>query len=284
MTAPLTRFVPSPTGRLHLGHAHAAASVFGFAAEHEGTALLRIEDIDHTRCHAEFTDGIYEDLAWLGFNWPSPVRVQSEHYNDYAKVTIALIERGLAYPCTLSRTQLKSGKRTPRPDRFLHRETARICEKVRQAMRYKTPDLPFAIRLNLEAALKRVPDRLSYQDTGAQLNAWPSLQSWANSTRPDPVIARRDISASYHIAVTHDDHIQDITHIVRGADFIDQTPLHVLIQHLMGWNTPIYHHHALITDAAGHKLSKTARDQTIQSLRISGTPPADVLSSAKAAL
>ena len=282
--APLTRFAPSPTGRLHLGHAHAAASVFGFAAAHSGTALLRIEDIDHTRCRAELTEGIYEDLAWLGYDWPDPVRVQSAHYSDYADVVIDLIERGLAYPCSLSRTQLKSGTRTPRPDSFPHGEAARVVDKLRAAVRYKTPDLPFAIRLNLKAALKRASTQLPYQDTDVQMNALPSLQSWASSSRPDPVIARRDIGASYHIAVTHDDQLQGITHVVRGADFIDQTPLQVLIQSLMGWRVPIYHHHALITDAAGRKLSKTAKDQTIQSLRENGATPADVLSSAKAAL
>jgi len=149
---------------------------------------------------------------------------------------------------------------------------------------YKTPSLPFAIRLNLKAALKRTPEQLSYQDTGVQLNALTRLQDWARSNRPDPIIARRDIAVSYHIAVTHDDNLQDVTHIVRGADFIDQTPLHILIQNLMGWPTPIYHHHALILDATGRKLSKTAKDQTIQSLRMSGESPADVLSLAKAAL
>jgi len=279
-----TRFAPSPTGRLHLGHAHAAASVFSFAAEHSGTALLRIEDIDHTRCRAEYTDGIYEDLAWLGYDWPKPMRVQSTHYSDYTKVVIDLIERGLAYPCTLSRTQLKSGARTPRPESPSHGEAARICDKLREAMRFKTPSLPFAIRLNLKAALKQVSGPLSYQDTGAQLKALPSLQAWAKSSRPDPVIARRDIGTSYHIAVTHDDYLQDITHIVRGADFIEQTPLHVLLQNLMGWRIPIYHHHALIMNAKGRKLSKSAKDETIQSLRASGLSPADVLSLAKGAL
>jgi len=248
----LTRFAPSPTGRLHIGHAHAAAAVFGFAVENSGRALLRIEDIDHTRC---------------------------AHYSAYAKVVIDLIERGLAYPCGLSRTHLKAGKRTPRPTSPSHGKAAKVCDKMREAMRFKTPSLPFAIRLNLEAALKRAPKALPYSDSGTQqLQALPSLEAWAKSTRPDPVIARRDIGASYHIAVTHDDELQGITHIVRGADFIDQTPLHILIQNLMGWRTPIYHHHALITDMTGRKLSKTAKDKTIESLRESGMSPADVLS------
>ncbi len=274
----VTRFAPSPTGRLHLGHAYAAARVFESAERFGGTALLRIEDIDHTRCRAELTEGIYEDLAWLGFDWPKPARIQSEHYSAYAKVIIDLIERGLAYPCTLSRTQLKSGERTPRPDSLAHGEAARICEKLGSAARYKTPSLPFAIRLNLDAALKRAPKNLAYQDSRKTQHALPSLVDWARSSRPDPIIARRDIAVSYHIAVTHDDHIQGITDVVRGADFIDQTPLHILIQNLMGWPTPIYHHHALITDPSGRKLSKTAKDQTIESLRMNGMSSADVLS------
>ncbi len=278
-----TRFAPSPTGRLHLGHAYAAAQVFQ-AAEREGAAaLLRIEDIDHTRCRPEFIDGIYEDLAWLGFNWPRPVRMQSAHYAAYAKVVIDLIERGLAYPCTLSRTQLKAGERTS-AETTTHGKAARACDEIRKAARYKTPSRPYAIRLNLKAALKRSSEALAYCDDGLVKHARPPLEDWALSGRPDPIIARRDIAASYHIAVTHDDHIQGITHIIRGADFIDQTPLHVLLQALMGWETPIYSHHALVTDAEGRKFSKTDRDLTIQSLRESGRAPADVLSQAHEAL
>ena len=280
----LTRFAPSPTGRLHLGHAHAAACVFDFAAKNDWTALLRIEDIDHTRCRPEMTEGILEDLAWLGFDWPKPVRVQSDHYSAYAKIIIDLIQRGLAYPCTLTRSQIKAGTGTASPGMMAHGKAARVCDQLRSAVRLKTPSLPFVIRLNLEAALKRAPQHLPYQESGALQQALPSLLAWASSNRPDPIIARRDIGVSYHIAVTHDDHRQGITHIVRGADFIEQTPLRVLIQNLMGWETPTYHHHALITDAAGRKLSKSAKDQTLLSLRESGMSPADVLSLANRAL
>lgn len=115
-------------------------------------------------------------------------------------------------------------------------------------------------------------------------DARPYLSDWVSSSRPDPVIARRDIGCSYHIAVTHDDHIQDVTHVVRGADFVDQTPLHVLIQRLMGWNTPTYYHHPLVTDETGRKLSKSARDLTIESLRQSGASAKDVLSHGRSAL
>jgi glutamyl-Q tRNA(Asp) synthetase len=279
----LTRFAPSPTGRLHLGHAYAAAQVFK-AAEHKGAAaLLRIEDIDHTRCRPDYISGIYEDLAWLGFDWPRPPRVQSAHYAAYANVVIDLIERGLAYPCTLSRTQLKAGERTP-PESTTHGKAARACDEIRKAARYKTPSLPYAIRLNLKAALKQSTDELTYREGACVKHARQVLDDWALSPRPDPIIARRDIAASYHIAVTHDDHHQGITHVIRGADFIDQTPLHILLQSLMGWATPIYSHHALITDADGRKFSKTDRDLTIQSLRESGLTAADVLSQALEAL
>lgn len=280
----VTRFAPSPTGRLHLGHALAAAKVFDFAAEKVGSAYLRIEDIDHTRCRPEFTEGIHEDLTWLGFKWAADVRVQSQHYADYAKVGINLMQRGLAYPCPLSRSDLAAGKRTAVPDSPEHAEAGRVCDRLRSAARYTTPSLPFAIRLNLSAALRRAPAKLPYRDSGTVKCARPSLQQWATSERPDPVIVRRDIGASYHIAVTHDDHLQGITDIVRGADFIDQTPLHVLLQNLMEWEVPSYHHHPLITDEAGRKFSKSDKDITLQSLRESGLTPADVLSRAQGAL
>lgn len=280
----ITRFAPSPTGRLHLGHALAAAEVFDFADQQNGTAILRIEDIDHTRCRPVYTDGIYEDLSWLGYSWPETVRTQSSHYADYAKVAIDLAQRGLAYPCALTRSELKAGRRTTRPESPSHAEAGRVCERLRGSVRLKTPSLPFAVRLDLKAALRRTPAALPYQDGDTLRQALPSLQSWAASDIPDPVIARRDIGTSYHIAVTHDDHIQGVTHVVRGDDFSDQTPLHVLIQNLMGWTTPQYHHHPLITDSAGRKLSKSDKDITIQSLRESGMNPADVLPRARGAL
>ena len=280
----MTRFAPSPTGRLHLGHAYAAHAVFSSQEGGDPKPILRIEVIDHTRCRPEFTDGIYEDLSWLGYRWQTPIRTQSQHYSDYAKVVIDLLQRGLAYDCTLSRSDLKAGKRTKVPDSPSHAETGRVCERLRRAAQYKTPSLPFAVRLNLKAALRRAPAKLPYDDVGDIKQALPSLREWSASDRPDPIIARRDIGASYHIAVTHDDHLQGITHIIRGEDFLDQTPLHVLIQHLMEWDTPRYSHHPLITDETGRKLSKTNKDLTIQFLRESGMSPDDVLSLARGLL
>ncbi len=303
----ITRFAPSPTGRLHIGHARAAAVVFDFAKTHGGTALLRIEDIDHTRCRPEFTDGIYEDLDWLGLSWPKPVRIQSQHTQDYANIVIDLLERGLAYPCTLSRTDIKSGK-TPAPDApltftdsdtdswsdySLHLSDKPASDRLkvtkailRTAAQDRKSTLPFGIRLNMTVALETISDQsLTYTKLNHSrdlksyktLDARPPLAAWATSNRPDPVIARRDIGSSYHIAVTHDDHVQNVNHVVRGADFIDQTPLHVLIQRLMGWRTPTYYHHPLVTDTTGRKLSKSAHDLTLDSLRTSGTTADDLL-------
>lgn len=280
----VTRFAPSPTGNLHLGHAYAAACVFETAEAMGAVALLRIEDIDHTRCRTEFTQGIYEDLAWLGYDWLQPVRVQSQHYTAYGKAIIDLIERGLAYPCPLTRARLKAGERTPRPSSVSHGAAARLCDQLRKSVRYKAPSLPVAVRLNLQAALKRTGQPLIYENNGEQIQARLPLEEWVLSDRPDPIIARRDIGVSYHIAVTHDDHAQGVTDIIRGADFEDQTPLHILIQNLLGWNTPKYRHHDLIRDETGRKLSKSAKDQTIRSLRDAGMSAADVLSLARSTL
>lgn len=289
-TSLITRFAPSPTGRLHIGHARAAAEVFGFAERHRGTALLRIEDIDHTRCRPAFTDGIYENLSWLGFEWPKPVRVQSQHYSDYAAVVMNLAERGLAYPCTLTRTELKSGH-PPKLETSISDQS--LISQLKQSSASPAPQLDFNIRLDLKRAIGCVSDQslmhnalidVFMLDKLETKDARPYLSDWVSSSRPDPVIARRDIGCSYHIAVTHDDHIQDVTHVVRGADFVDQTPLHVLIQRLMGWNTPTYYHHPLVTDETGRKLSKSARDLTIESLRQSGASAKDVLSRGRSAL
>ncbi len=235
----LTRFAPSPTGLLHLGHAYAAARAFDF-----GPCLLRIEDIDHTRSRPEFNAAIYEDLRWLGFDWPEPVRVQSAHLADYQQVVASLRARGLTYEDFTTRTGEADRSRPP------------------------------TVKLNIEKATKDL-STLVYLDNNQTTKFDPS-------TLPDPTLARRDIGTSYHIAVTHDDALQGITDVVRGQDLADQTPIHVLIQTLMGWPVPNYHHHGLIMEADGKKMSKRKGSQTIKSLRERGQSPADVLALARA--
>ena len=273
----LTRFAPSPTGRLHLGHALAAKKAFDF-----GPCLLRIEDIDHTRCKTNFTLGIYQDLDWLGFDWPIPVRVQSQHYLDYAKVVSELLECGLAYPCPLTRSELKEGQRFD-PDSAL--SAAEFLDHFTQDNEpISRPALPYAIRLNLPKALATLrDDALIFEETGlkaGQIDAAGPLKDWAASGRPDPIIARKDIGISYHIAVTHDDYLQGITHVVRGMDLFEETPLHVLIQRLMDWPTPLYHHHGLLKNEDGEKLSKRGLDTSLESLRENGLTAAQVLAMA----
>jgi len=258
----LTRFAPSPTGYLHLGHARAAKEAFGFAKAHDGTCLLRIEDIDHTRCKAKYIDAIYEDLDWLGFIWPAPVRVQSENLSEYKAVIKNLRERGLIYRCFKTRAELINAPAAPVP----RDEEAKLLSKGKV----------FAWRLSIAACHKAFSGKnLTYIDTDIKKTVdFDALQ--------DIVLARKDIGTSYHIAVTHDDALQKITHIVRGADFIDQTPYHVLLQNLMGYPTPIYHHHDLLLRDDGEKLSKRSKDTTIRSLRENGLNPREVLNMATA--
>lgn len=281
-----TRFAPSPTGRLHLGHALAAIEAFEFGRQDNGTCLLRVEDIDHTRCKHEYTLGIYEDLNWLGFDWPIPVRVQSRHYIDYAKVIASLLERGLAYPCELTRTELKTGKK-PNPDTALSNAEFLAHFTLDDLAPNPHPTLPYAIRLNLSKALEAVSDySLIFLKTSESKNndididARTALTAWVKSERPDPIIARKDIGVSYHIAVTHDDHLQGITHVVRGMDLFEETPLHILIQRLMGWPTPIYYHHPLLRREDGEKLSKRGLDTSIESLRENSLTAEQVLAMA----
>ncbi len=295
----LSRFAPSPTGYLHLGHALAAKEAFGF-----GDCLLRIEDIDHTRCKLEYTEAIYEDLEWLGFDWLKPVRMQNQHYGDYLAALQRLLERGLAYPCPLTRGEIKDGQ-SPRPRHMSPSNwEAFKTAKSSFASASSAPSLPFAIRLNLRESLAEMSEHsLIFKDhrpiiegamnDGAmneeimnektrqvepiERDAAEALQGWIREGRPDPIIGRKDIAVSYHIAVAHDDAAQNITHIVRGMDLFEETPLHVLIQALMGWPTPVYHHHALLLGGDGEKLSKRGQDTTIRSLREKGLTAGEVL-------
>lgn len=276
----LTRFAPSPTGRLHLGHALAAREAFNF-----GPCLLRIEDIDHTRCKQDYTLGIYEDLDWLGFDWPLPTRLQSRHTLDYTKAVATLLECGLAYPCLLTRSELKQGTRSGTDIAISTHDFLNLFTADDDQTPLVKPALPYAIRLNLHKALETLSGPLTFTELGRtntveEIDATYTLTEWTYSDRPDPIIARKDIGVSYHIAVTHDDMLQGITHVVRGMDLFEETPLHVLIQRLMDWPTPIYHHHALLTREDGEKLSKRGLDTSIQSLRENGLTAAQVLAMA----
>ena len=236
----LTRFAPSPTGYLHLGHAYAAEQAFS-----TGPCLLRIEDIDTTRSRPEFHTAIFDDLRWLGFDWPEPVRVQSEHLKDYQGVIDALNDRGLLYRDYTTR----SG----REDR----------------------SLPPIVKLSTERAIEAIEtEQLSFMEGDREVII-------DLTTLEDKTVSRRDIGTSYHIAVTHDDWQQDVTDVVRGEDLFEKTRVHVLIQTLMGWPIPRYHHHRLVMEDEEKKMSKRSGSQTIQSLREQGLSASEVLAVAR---
>ena len=279
-----TRFAPSPTGYLHAGHAFAAAQAFGAAEEAGGTCLLRIEDIDQTRCRPEFEQAIYEDLGWLGLDWPEPVRRQSEHFDDYAAALKKLTDLGLTYRCFLTRKEIARRLDaaevavSPAGERpFLRPEPILSAEE--EAERIAAGE-PFAWRLSLAACrdyLGNSFQTLEFKEDGAD----EAIENGVTQAHPewlgDVVLARKDAPTSYHLAVCHDDAVQSITHVVRGADLYHATHIHVLLQTLMGWHTPIYHHHPLVLDNAEKKLAKTRNSRSIRDLRAAGARPEDIL-------
>lgn len=265
----VTRFAPSPTGRLHLGHAYSALFAHRFARERGGGFLLRIEDIDPGRCREEFVAGILEDLAWLGIEWDGPVRRQSEHYGDYAEVLDRLKAEGLVYPCFCTRKAIAdeiaaSGNAPHGPDGPIY---PRICRRLNADERAsRLASEPHAWRLDMAVATQRT-GRLIWHDAQAgDVVAMPDLFG-------DVVLARKDAPTSYHLAVVYDDALQGVTDIVRGEDLFAATHVHRLLQALLGLPTPRYHHHALVRDAEGRRLAKRDRAATLAELRAAGADP-----------
>ncbi len=247
------RFAPSPTGHLHLGHAYSAWIGFDHAKAAGGEWLLRIEDIDFTRARAEYVEAIYEDLRWLGLEWAEPVMFQSERQFAYQAALEKLREHGLIYGCQCSRKDLALSA-----PHHAHSHYPGTCRKLG----LKGDALNW--RLDAQKAKALIGD-LQYRETGQGRDQWKSL-----GFVDDIVLARKDIGTSYHLAVVVDDGAQHITHITRGADLEEQTPIHVLLQNLLGLPTPIYHHHKLIQDETGKRLAKRAPKMEIRALRKRG--------------
>jgi glutamyl-Q tRNA(Asp) synthetase len=274
------RFAPSPNGYLHLGHAYSALINHQMAQTLGGTLLLRMEDIDIGRCRPEFEQAIYEDLRWLGLAWQEPVRRQSEHFDAYAAALARLTKDGLVYPCFCSRSEVGSVL-TDQPDwprdpdgSPLYPGTCKHLSHAERAARLASGQ-PAALRLDMEAALTRVAGRLGrplgWREYGGglqgrEVTAEPAL--WG-----DAVLSRKDIPASYHIAVVVDDALQGVTDVVRGEDLFQATGLHRLLQVLLDLPAPCYHHHELLRDAAGRKLSKSLRAKSLRTLRHEGLTP-----------
>jgi len=268
----VTRFAPSPTGYLHLGHAFSALTAWRRAREAGGRFLLRIEDIDPGRCRPDFTAAIQEDLAWLGLDWDGPVRVQSEHLAEYKVVLDALQARGLLYPCFCSRADIQaeeaaSASAPHTPDGGpRYPGTCRRLSVAQRAARI-AGGRRFALRLDMAAALAAGEGPLWFEEEGEGRIACDPAPFG------DVVLARKDAPASYHLCVTHDDAMQGVTLVTRGADLKPATHLHRLLQALMGWPTPRYAHHRLVTDESGRRLAKRDKAATLRDLRTCGASP-----------
>ncbi len=273
---PVFRFAPSPNGRLHLGHAYSALLNADFARRWGGRFLLRIEDIDVTRCRPEYEQAIHDDLGWLGLSWEHPVRRQSEHFATYRASFAPLKARGLAYACFCSRSNIAravaDGERAgpwPRdPDGVpLYPGVCRDLPRGEVEARIAGGE-PHAWRLRMAAALQEVPGPHRYLRFDADRKTAPVATDPARWG--DAVLVRKEIPTSYHLSVVVDDALQGVTHVVRGTDLEAATDLHVLLQALLGLPTPLYHHHGLLRDREGNKLSKSARSESLAELRDRG--------------
>jgi len=265
----ITRFAPSPTGLLHAGHAYSALFCEHAARRDGGRFLLRMEDIDFTRCKAEFEKAIYEDLAWLGLEWEQPVRRQSEHLDEYAAAIDKLRQRDLIYPCFCTRKDIlteieQSGAAPHGAGELLYPGICRGLSEDERESRIEHGD-EFALRLNLEKARNATAGvDLTWHDRNKGIQqAQPELLG-------DAVVARKDIQTSYHLAVVVDDALQEISLVTRGEDLFEATHLHRLLQSLLDLPVPEYEHHALIKDSEGTRMAKRKKSPTLRDLRDRG--------------
>ncbi len=282
MTNPAVfRFAPSPNGELHLGHALSALIGYERARRAGGRFLLRIEDIDLGRSRPQFVAGIFEDLRWLGLTWEEPVLFQSQRMPAYRAAADRLEAMGLLYPCFATRAEIETaaagGPLDPDgaplyPGLYKGRPSSDIA-------RLKASGAPFALRIDMRAAMAAARARLAgapFVFTELAEDDRPQVVDAQPEQWGDAVIIRKDVPASYHLAVVVDDAWQGVTHVTRGRDLFAATHIHRLLQVLLDLPEPLYHHHRLITDASGRKLAKSARDTSLRSLREQGITPAGV--------
>lgn len=277
----VTRFAPSPTGYLHLGHAYSALTAFSAARRADGRFILRIEDIDRTRCRPEYEAAIYDDLAWLGLAWESPVRRQSDHFSDYGAALHTLIDKGVAYRCFRTRKEiLDEIARAPHlsadgPDGPVFTGAPLTADEERAAL---AEGAPFAWRLSMRAAKEASGaafDDLAFVEEDID-GANPRTVKATPEIFGDAVIARKDAGMSYHLASVHDDALQGVTHVIRGEDLRAAAHLHVFLQALLGLPALRYRHHRLIKGEDGRRLAKRDKAAALRALRESGAAPQDV--------
>ena len=271
----VTRFAPSPTGPLHLGHAFSALTAFGRARAAGGVMLLRIEDIDRTRSRAEWEAAIHDDLAWLGVTYPRAVMRQSERLDAYRAALDRLAALEVLYPCRCSRGDLRAALSAPQegatltgPDGVIYPGTCRA-----RGMHEAGPE--DAIRLDMARAVALTGD-LAFEESGEAAGSHRFDAAHMVRAVGDVVLARRDFGTSYHLSVVVDDAAQQVTEVVRGADLFDATPIHALLQRLLQLPTPAYHHHRLIRDAAGKRLAKRDDARALSKFRAEGATPDDI--------
>ncbi|WP_101066375.1 tRNA glutamyl-Q(34) synthetase GluQRS [Roseovarius salinarum] len=276
----ITRFAPSPTGPLHLGHAFSAMLAHDAAVAADGTFHLRIDDLDKSRCRPEWETQIEDDLSWLGLDWPRPVMRQSDRLPRYRAALEGLWARGLLYPCGCSRADIRAAASAPQegvlphgPDGVIYPGTCRPATAPRGPMAEGA-----VLRLDMARALATLDSPPGFSETGAGPAGETGriTATRLHETAGDVVLARRGLGASYHLAVVLDDADQGITHVIRGQDLFEATQIHVLLQRLLGLPTPVYRHHRLIRDDAGRRLAKRDDARAIATYRAEGLRPADL--------
>jgi glutamyl-Q tRNA(Asp) synthetase len=283
MVTSVFRFAPSPNGYLHLGHAYSALLNFDLARQSGGRLLLRIEDIDPARCRPEFEAAIYQDLAWLGMSWETPVRRQSEHLVDYRAALEKLTAMGLIYPAFESRAEIARlvAQREAQAPWPRDPDGAPLYPGIAKSL---TPDerrrllesaAPYALRLDMAAARALVPG-LGWTEHGDGAAGATGVVAARPEAWGDVILARKERPTSYHLSVVIDDALQGVTEVVRGADLFWSTSVHRLLQHLLGLPQPAYRHHRLVRDGEGRKLSKSTGATGIRELRATGAMPADI--------
>jgi len=270
----VTRFAPSPTGYLHRGHAFSALMAWRAAQQAAGRFLLRIEDIDATRCRPEYDAAIFEDLAWLGLGWEEPVRRQSEHLADFQTAIETLRRRGLVYRCFKTRKELDIGRAPHGPAVPYVGAPLPADEEAQRLERGEA----FAWRLSLAAAREALGgfENLTFVEQGRGPEGETGVIRARPETAGDIVLARKDVGVAYHLAVVHDDALQGVTHVIRGQDLFEAAHIQRLLQALLGYPTPTYRHHGLLVGPDGKRYAKRDKAQTLRELRAMGVSAADL--------
>ncbi len=271
-----TRFAPSPTGQLHLGHAYSALLAYDMARQANGRFLLRIEDTDTARCTDAFEAQIFDDLTWLGLRWELPVLRQSQNTAAYDAAIEILARKEVLYPCSCTRGDIRRAASAPQEGAPLHGPDGLIYPGTCRHRRWDDRTESDAVRLDMRKALECAPTLRQYWESGVHEKI-DITADFLQREVGDVVLARRDTkTAAYHLSVVVDDAAQEITHVIRGEDLATATPIHVLLQMLLDLPTPIYHHHRLIRDEDGRRLAKRDDARAIATFREDGKTPEDV--------